>query len=98
MVKERERETGGRVIEILVDRRCSEPELFETRLSQATATLLAAIENERPVQLRSQGFEAALDGNRPDPRDLLRWLATVSALPPDAAPPAAAPRTEAAHA
>ena len=84
VVKEREDETNQEHTAIF-DRRC-EREAFEHALSQLTSLALAA-SHARPLRIRSQGFEILVNANRSTTTDALRWLATTTALPPNAGSP-----------
>jgi uncharacterized protein (DUF58 family) len=87
VVKERELD-AGETVEIVLDRRCS-AEALESALSLATTWLLEAVASERPVHLRSQGYDGCLGGSHRSPAPLLRWLAGAQPLPSDGpAPPA----------
>lgn len=83
-------DSGG--VEIVLDRRCPAAEL-ETALATVTTLAFAAQERKEQLTLHTQGTSATygLGGNAM--RDLWRLLATVQALPIDAAAPPLAPTT-----
>lgn len=86
MVKEREREAGdARVLRL--DRR-QPAERFERALAEATASVLAARSDGRPLLLLSQDLDLAVRTDRTSQHSALHWLAAATTLPADApAPP-----------
>lgn len=91
IVKEFEHDVGSG-LDLVVDRR-GDAAAFEHRLAAATALVLAAVQRQQPLRLRSQGCDLAHTVDRPQGAAMLRWLAAAAALPADAPPPPPAAST-----
>lgn len=72
---------------VILDRRCA-PAVLEARLSAIVTTALRAREEQVALSLSTQGFARTFGCDRTDLDALLRVLAAVEPLPPDAAAPA----------
>lgn len=72
---------------VVLDRRCT-PTVLEARLSAIVAIALRAREEQTALTLSTQGLVRTFACNRADVDALLRTLATLEPLPPDAAAPA----------
>ena len=77
---------GGAGAEVVLDRR-AEPTEFEHALAVLSALALAARDEKEPLTVHSQGLTATYGPGHTPTAELLRWLAAVSALPPNADPP-----------
>jgi len=83
--RERDPEAGHDVV-LRIDRRQPD-DAFERTLAAATEQVLQARSGNRRLRLISQGTDLRVTAERGSERQALRWLATASPLPADAAPP-----------
>lgn len=69
---------GDRSVEVRLDRRCDDAEVFERALSAVTRLALTAQEFDEPFVLRSQGYTARFGPMGRSYDELWEWLAITS--------------------
>lgn len=86
VVREYESHTE-RSIEVVLDARCADPEVFERALSAVTRLALNAQELDQALFFHTQGHSGNYGAGHEPMRSLLEWLAIASPLSTRAAPP-----------